>query len=191
MVSFGKGPLKPRLEAAIRSLNAQIHRLDYEHQRIMERDRQIFGKIVDAYTRHDMTHATMYANELAEIRKMAKMLMQSRLALEQIVMRLSTVTEIGELVVTLTPAMSVIKTIRAGISKVLPEAERELSEIGNLINNIIIDAGQWGTLSITFEAANDEAQKILAEAAAVAEQRMSEHFPSLPTGLRSDEESKV
>lgn len=189
---LGKGPLKLRLETAIRSLNAQIQRLDLEHQRVMERDRQIFGKIVDAYTRHDLTHATMYANELVEIRKMAKMLMQSRLALEQIVMRISTVTEIGELVVTLTPAMSVIKTIKQGISRVLPEAERELGEVGNLINNIIIDAGQMGSLSITFEAASDEAQKILAEAAAIAEQRMSESFPSLPSGLgRRDEETKA
>jgi len=180
-------PLKPRLEAAIRSLQSQINKLDMAHAKLVERDRQLFAKIVEAYTRHDMDHANVYANELAEIRKMAKMLMQSRLALEQIVVRLSTVKDLGDIVVTLAPALGVVRDVKQGITTVLPEAERELGEIGSLLSGILVDAGQMGGLTINFGAASEDAQKILAEAAAVAEQRMKEKLPVLPASLPSIE----
>lgn len=177
------GPLKPRLDAAIRSLQMQIHKLDIANQRFQERDRVIFSKIVDAYSRHDMDHAKIYANELAEIRKMSKMLMQSKMALEQIVMRLSTVTELGDIVATLAPAMGVIKTVKSGISSLLPEAEKELGDISTILSSILVDAGQTAGLSINFETANEDAIKILNEAAAVAEQRVKEKLPELPAGI--------
>jgi division protein CdvB (Snf7/Vps24/ESCRT-III family) len=183
------GPLKPRLEAAVRSIQLQMQKLDIANQRFQERDRIMFSKVVDAYSKHDLDHAKIYANELAEIRKMSKMLMQARMALEQIVMRLSTVTELGDIVVTLAPAMGVIKNVRAGISTLLPEAERELGDISTLLSGILVDAGQSSGLSLNFESANEDAQKILGEAAAVAEQRVKEKFPELPAGIAAGEKA--
>mgnify|MGYP003302988391 CR=1 FL=1 len=75
----------------------------------------------------------MYANELAEVRKMNKMVTQSKLALEQIALRLNTVSELGDVVVTLTPAMGVIKNIQSGVMNILPEAEHEISEINGFL----------------------------------------------------------
>ncbi|MCQ5377095.1 MAG: Snf7 family protein, partial [Candidatus Methanomethylicia archaeon] len=138
---------------------------------------------------HDMDHAKIYANELAEIRKMSKMMIQARMALEQIVMRLSTVTELGDIVVTLAPAMGVIKNVKAGISQLLPEAERELGDISTMLSGILVDAGQSGGLSLNFESANEDAQKILGEAAVVAEQRVKEKFPELPAGVSAGEKT--
>ena len=177
------GPLKPRLDAAIRALQLQIQKLDIANQKFQERDRTIFSKIVDAYSRHDMDRAKIYANELVEIRKMSKVLMQSRMALEQIVMRLSTVTELGDIVATLAPAMGVIRSVKTGISTLLPEAERELGDISTILSSILVDAGQTAGLSLNFETANEDAMKILNEAAAIAEQKFKEKFPELPTGV--------
>jgi len=174
------GPLKPRLDAAIRALQLQIQKLDIAYQRFQERDRMIFNKIVDAYSRHDMDRAKIYANELAEIRKMTKILMQSRMALEQIVMRLSTVTELGDIVATLAPAMGVIKSIKTGISTLIPEAEKELGDISTILSSILVDAGQTAGLTLNFETANEDAMKILNEAAAIAEQKFKEKFPEIP-----------
>jgi division protein CdvB (Snf7/Vps24/ESCRT-III family) len=162
------GPLKPRLDMAIRRIELQVQRLDQASERFSERDKKIFAKIVEAYTKHDMARANVFANELAEIRKMEQMLMHGRLALEQIVLRLRTVSELGDIVTTLAPAVGVL---------------RELGQIGNLLNGIMIDAGQSTGLTINFESANEDAQKILAEASSVAEQRIKEKFPELPTGI--------
>ncbi len=177
------GPLKPRLDMAIRRIELQVQRLDQANERFSERDRKIFARIVDAYTKHDMARANVFANELAEIRKMEKMIMHGRLALEQIVLRLRTVSELGDIVTTLAPAVGVLSTVRNGMSSIFPEAERELGQIGSLLNGIMIDAGQSTGLTINFESANEDAQKILTEASSVAEQRIKEKFPELPAGI--------
>jgi len=179
------GPLKPRLDFAVRRIELQVQRLDKASERFSERDKSIFARIVDAYSKHDMPRANVFANELAEIRKMEKMIMHARLALEQIVLRLRTVSELGDVVTTLTPAVSVLRSVRSGMSSIFPEAERELGSIGNLLNGIIIDAGQSSGLTINFESANEDAQKILTEAATVAEQKIKDKFPELPAGLPS------
>jgi len=177
------GPLKPRIDFAIRRLDLQIQRLDKASDRFTDRDKSIFTRIVDAYSKHDMTRANVFANELAEIRKMEKMIMHARLALEQIVLRLRTVSELGDVVSTLAPAVGVLRTVKSGMASVFPEAERELGQIGTLLSGIIVDAGQSTGLTLNFEAVNEDAQKILNEAASVAEQKIKEKFPELPAGL--------
>jgi len=179
------GPLKPRLDFAVRRIELQVQRLDQATDRFTERDKSIFVRIVEAYTKHDMPRASVFANELAEIRKMEKMIMHARLALEQIVLRLKTVSELGDVVTTLAPAVGVLRTVKAGMASIFPEAERELGQIGNLLSGIIIDAGQSTGLTINFETANEDAQKILTEAATVAEQKIKEKFPELPAGIPS------
>lgn len=174
------GPLKPRIEQAIRQIHLQVAKLDATSGKLKDRDATIFSKVVSAIQKHDMSHASVFANELAEIRKMNKMVTQARLALEQIVLRLNTVQELGDIVVTLTPAMSVIRSVKAGLVSVLPEAEHEIGEISGLLSSILVDAGQLGGYTLNFEAANEDAEKILGEASAVAEQRMKEKFPELP-----------
>jgi len=132
-----------------------------------------------------MSRANVFANELAEIRKMEKMIMHARLALEQIMLRLRTVSELGDVVSTLGPAIGVLRTVKAGMVNIFPEAERELGQIGDMLSGIIMEAGQSTGTSINFEATNDDAQKILSEAAAVAEQKVKEKFPELPAGIPS------
>ncbi|MEM3704221.1 MAG: Snf7 family protein, partial [Candidatus Bathyarchaeia archaeon] len=164
------GPLKPRLDMAARRIELQINKLDQASERFSQRDKSLFAKVVDAYAKHDMEHAKVFANELAEIRKMEKMIMNARLALEQIVLRLRTVTELGDVLTTLAPAVGVLKSVRTGLASFLPEADSELSEVGDMLSSIIMEAGQTTGLTINFETANEDAQRILTEAAAVAEQ---------------------
>ncbi|MBS7616345.1 Snf7 family protein [Candidatus Bathyarchaeota archaeon] len=177
------GPLKPRLDMAVRRIELQIQKLDQASERFSQRDKSIFARIVDAYTKHDMARANVFANELAEIRKMERMIMQARLALEQIVLRLRTVSELGDVVSTLGPAVGVLRAIKTGMANIFPEAERELGEIGNLLSGIIVEAGQNTGISLNFDTANEDAQKILTEAAAVAEQRIKDKLPELPAGI--------
>jgi division protein CdvB (Snf7/Vps24/ESCRT-III family) len=179
------GPLKPRLDFAIRRIELQIQKLDQATERFSQRDKAIFARIVDAYTKHDTARANVFANELAEIRKMERLIINARLALEQIVLRLRTVSELGDVVSTLGPAVGVLRTVRAGLVSVFPEAENELGEIGNILSGIMIEAGQSSGMTLNFDTVNEDAQKILTEAATVAEQRIKEKFPELPAGIPS------
>jgi len=177
------GPLKPRIDLAVRRTELQIQKLDQATERFSERDKSMFAKVVEAYSKHDLAHANIYANELAEIRKMTKTVMNARLALEQVALRLKTATELGGMVATLAPVVGVLRNVRTAIAGVLPEAGRELEQIGTMLSGIIMDAGQITGLTLSFGAANEDAQKILTEAAAIAEQRIKEKFPELPAGV--------
>lgn len=175
--------LKPRLDRAINRLDGQIQRLDQTSNRLSERDKAIFAKIVDAYSKHDTQHANAFANELTEIRKTEKIVMNARLALEQITLRLRTVTELGDMVYTLGPIIGVLGSVRTAITGVLPDAGRELDQIGTELTGIIGDAGQMTGLSVNFAAPSDDAQKILTEAASIVEQRTKDQLPELPTAV--------
>ena len=177
------GPLKPRLDFAVRRIELQVQKLDQATERFGQRDKTIFARIVDSYTKHDTARANVFASELAEIRKMEKLIINARLALEQIVLRLRTVSELGDVVSTLGPAVGVLRSVRAGLVSVFPEAENELGEIGNMLSGIMIEAGQGSGMTLNFDTVNEDASKILTEAATVAEQRVKDKFPELPAGI--------
>ncbi|HLC01043.1 MAG TPA: Snf7 family protein [Candidatus Bathyarchaeia archaeon] len=177
------GPLKPRLDFAVRRIELQVQKLDQATDRFSQRDKAIFARIVDAYTKHDTARANVFANELSEVRKMERLIINARLALEQIVLRLRTVSELGDVVSTLGPAVGVLRSVKAGLVSVFPEAESELGEIGNMLSGIMIEAGQGSGMTLNFDSVNEDASKILNEAATVAEQRIKEKFPDLPPGM--------
>ena len=179
------GPLKPRLNMAVRRIEMQVQKLDQATDRFSKRDTSIFARIVDAYTKHDMARANVFANELAEIRKMEKMIMHARLALEQIVLRLRTVSELGDVVSTLGPAIGVLRAVKTGMANIFPEAESELGQIGDILSGIMMEAGESQGMTINFQSTGEDAQKILTEAAAVAEQKVKDKFPELPAGIPS------
>ena len=107
-----QSPLKPRIEDAQKKLEIQISKLDNISVKTIEKDQVVFKRIVQAVQNHEVQYAKVLSGELAQIRKMGKMVNSAKLALEQIHLRLNTITELGDVVVTLSPAMSVIKGIQ-------------------------------------------------------------------------------
>ena len=183
-------PLKPRLDFAVRRIELQVQKLDQATDRFSQRDKAIFARIVDAYAKHDSARANVFANELAEVRKMSKLIMNAKLALEQITLRLRTVSELGDVVSTLGPAVGVLRSVRSGLVSVFPEAENELGEIGNMLSGIMIEAGQGSGMTLNFDTVNEDASKILVEAATVAEQKIKDKFPDLPPGMPATPQSE-
>jgi len=176
-------PLKSQIDLANRQIRLLISQLDNTVNRIKQRDSTIFKNVVSSLAKHDTQHAAVYANELAEVRKMGKMVTQAQLAMEQISLRLGTITDLGEIASTLAPAVSVIKNMKEGLRMALPEADKEIGEISGLLSSVLVDASTTGGLSLNFNAANEDAQKVLEEASIVAEQRMKESFPEIPEGV--------
>jgi division protein CdvB (Snf7/Vps24/ESCRT-III family) len=181
------GPLKPRLDALMRQMQIVMAKLDTSMAKIRERDSALFIKTVSALQKHENQRASMMANELAEVRKIGKMVTQSKLALEQVSLRFSTIKELGDIVTTLAPATSIIRNVKQDIASFMPDAEGEMGEVSTLLSGILVEAGSMGGYSLNFETANEEAEKALSEAAAVAESRMREKFPDIPHSVSSEE----
>ena len=186
---FPEPPLKRKIDLARTRLKMQVDRLDQVTTRLMERDKKIFEKVVDAFTKHEMDRATLYANELAELRKMGKIILFSKLSLEKVLLRLETIRDVGDLMVAMAPVIGVVRAVKSGLAGILPDAERELGELADVLSGLVADVGELTGHSPTLEA-SEEARKILEEAMAIAEQRMREKLPEIPaTGaLVSDKE---
>lgn len=155
-------------------------RLDQTIAKLKEKDHALFSSVVVSVQKNDNARANMLANELTEIRKMKNIVMQAKLALEQITLRLSTVTELGDLAATLTPALNTIKNVRPGLASLVPDAEQEIGEISGLLSGLMVEAGQVNPHQISIETTNEEAELVLQQAAAMAEQRERSKYPDVP-----------
>ena len=176
----GPQPMRPQIQKATQQLTGEVNRLDQAMNRLKQRETSIFKKTVTAVQAHDQESSKAYSNELAEVRKMQKIVTQSKIALEQITTRLQTVTDIGDFASTIAPAIGVIKNVRATLGEAMPDAQGALGEIGAQLNSIMVDVGQI-TGTTFYQAENsDEANRILAEASAIAEKRMAETLPEVP-----------
>jgi division protein CdvB (Snf7/Vps24/ESCRT-III family) len=174
-------PLKPRIEEAQKKLQLQITKLDTISIKMDSKDQLIFKRVVQAVQNHEIQYAKVLSAELAQIRKMSKMVNSAKLALEQIHLRLNTITELGDVVVTLSPAMSVIKGIQNGLTSMMPEADHSLSQISDLLGGILADSAQIPAAEINnSKVMSEDSIKIIEEATAIVEQSMKEKFPDLP-----------
>jgi division protein CdvB (Snf7/Vps24/ESCRT-III family) len=177
----GPQPLRPQIQKATSQLQQEIHRLDRSMDRLKQREQSIFKKTVTAVQQHDEQTSKAYSNELAEVRKMAKIVTQSKIALEQITTRLQTVTDIGDFTSTLAPAIGVIKNVRSSLGTAMPDAQSALGDIGASLSSLMTDVGGLTGGNFFTPESSEEAEKIMAEAAAVAEKRMSDSFPEVPS----------
>ena len=181
-------PLKPRIEEAQKKLQIQISKLDSISFKLQEKDKVIFNRIVNAMQNHDSHYGKLLSGELSQIRKTNKMVNSAKLAFEQIQLRLNTMTELGDVVVTLSPAMSVIKGIQGGLKTMLPEADQSFGQISELLGGIMSGSSQIPTVEIesrdlTFD---EEALKIIEEASAIVEEDTRDKFPDLPLSSPAD-----
>ena len=181
-VTQSQTPLKPRIEEAQRKLQIQVSKLDSISNKLQEKDKVIFSRIVNAMQNHDSHYAKVLSGELSQIRRTNKMVTSAKLAFEQIQLRLNTMTELGDIVVTLSPAMSVIKGIQGGLKTMLPEADQSFGQISDLLGGIMSGSSQMaatevGTKELTFD---EEAIKIIEEASAIVEEDTRDKFPDLP-----------
>jgi division protein CdvB (Snf7/Vps24/ESCRT-III family) len=189
-VTQSQTPLKPRIEEAQRKLQVQISKLDAISSKMQEKDRVIFNRIVNAMQNHDSHYAKVLSGELSQIRRTNKMVNSAKLAFEQIQLRLNTMTELGDVVVTLSPAMSVIKGIQSGLKTMLPEADQSFGQISELLGGIMSGSSQIptteiGSRELTFSG---EAVKIMEEASAIVEEDTRDKFPDLPLSSSADRE---
>lgn len=182
-----QGALKPRIQTAVNKLQVQISKMDSMLGKLHERDAQLFQRIVTAMQQHNTTTSRVLSNELAEIRKVTKMLGNARMALEQVQLRLTTIHDLGDAMVAIGPAMSTMKGLKSSLGRFMPEADSELNSMTQTLNGLMMDSLAGDSFSMDSDISSEETDKILQEASAVAEQQIGDKFPSVPsqTGLPS------
>ncbi len=188
---FQNKPVRDRISSAIYRLRTQQNRLELASLKMQQRDKELFRKCVDAQLSKDSARASMYAEECAEIRKIAKVTLQCQLALERGGFRLEAALEFGDLAHNMLPVAGVVRTLKTQISGIMPEVSSELGMISEMLGDIVIQAGTSTPGVFNAEVTSSEAQGIMNEASAIAEQKMKEKFPEIPPAASSTYREKT
>ena len=184
-----QGALKPRIQTAVTKLQGQTSKMDVMLTRLHERDQQLFARIVTSMENHDTSASKVLSSELAEVRKVSRMLGNARTSLEQVQIRLSTIHDLGDAMISIGPAMSTMKGLKSSLSSFMPEADSELNSMTETLNGLMVDSLSNDTFTMESDVVNEETDAILQEASAVAEQQTDEKFPSIPTTTPSGQSS--
>ena len=191
-----QGALKPRIQTAVNKLQGQTSKMDVMLTKLHERDQQLFDRIVTATQSHDTSTSRVLSSELAEVRKVSRVLGSARNSLEQVQLRLTTIHDLGDAMIAIGPAMSTMKELKPTMSKFMPEADSELNSMTETLNGLMVDSLPGDSFEMeSGNAMNEETNAILQEAEAVASQQTDEKFPSIPTmtptGLPSQTQSNT
>ena len=172
--------LKSRIGDAEKKLECQILRLTQVHSKLKQNHDHIFKKIVDAKLIHDESRARTYALELQEIKKVKNKIAGAKLAMEQIKLRLGTVSELGDIVVTLSPCMSLIKGLAPSISGLLPQINESMRDLPNMFEDLLADSSLSTESIMQPYEGNADTEAILNEAQHTLEGRTRTTIPEAP-----------
>ena len=182
---------KKKLEEAVRSIQTQIHSLDNLLLRLKERDKHIFSEVIRCIKLRNKKKASIYANELTQIRNLIKQVIFAKLALERICIRINTITDAGDVAAALAPAVSAVRSVQDIIREVVPQAEEGFTEISTLLNSILVDASANEGFQLDIKTANADAEQIIEEATKVAEEELKAKFPEVPHEFLIREDDKI
>jgi len=176
--------LKNKMYDAGKKMESQILRLEQTHTKLKQNYDHIFKKIVECKrngNNENESRAKTYAIELQEIKKAKNKIAEAKLAMEQIKLRLSTVSELGDIVVTLSPCMSLIKGLAPSISTLMPQMHTSMEDLSNMFGDMLTDSSLSQESMTPAYQGNTDTDAILQEAHDVIEGKTRTAMPEPPT----------
>ena len=178
-------PIKNRIDFAQKKLQVQITKLSGITENLQTKHDTIFEKIVNAQRNNNSSYAQAYASELTQVRKMKNMISGAKLSLEQVKLRLDTVSELGDIVVTLSPCMSIIKGLSPSLSGIMPGANASMQNLSQILGDVMSGSsvGMDDNFSVGAET-NSDTLAILEEAHNIIAGQTKSSIPEIPTSLK-------
>ncbi|MCS7142650.1 MAG: hypothetical protein NZ920_02480 [Aigarchaeota archaeon] len=183
------GAFKTKLNYILTGLSSYIHRLDVKYKELEVRGKEYFENCVNALKSNDRERAVLYASEIAELRKIAKIILHILLMLEQVKIRVETVMELSEMFGLISTLKGLISKVMGEMQRIAPETANQLSDLSRQIDELVTmsNVGKVGE-PMNVEL-SDEAAKIVEEAKIVAAEMLERSFPEAP--LLNDVERRV
>ncbi|MCS7110233.1 MAG: hypothetical protein NZ956_02030 [Candidatus Caldarchaeum sp.] len=172
---------KGRVEKAVTTLNAHIERLNNKYREMLARSREYFERTVEALQAKDDEKAKIYASEIAEIKKLAGIVLHSQLVLLQVKIRLESILELGEALSLIRPLAAMLENVVDEIKDVAPEASENLRSLMGMIDDFMSSAGVYvEPVSDRVAETSEEASFVLEQARRIAAEKILQSFPEAP-----------
>ncbi|MDG6988787.1 MAG: hypothetical protein JRN21_05605 [Nitrososphaerota archaeon] len=203
--------IKPKLASTIKEIEYHRKELENLRGRLEQRRKALFDTTVRAMLSKDQTKATIYANEWAELRKVGKVVYASELALVQVVLRLESIVDVGDVMAHMSMAFKVLSKINKTVQGLAPSLDQASTQISDALNETMVG---MGTISpdIHLNIRTDSGEELVEQARKLAEERAEEmkrtlrvsprliqreapeiqqRIPLLAAGGDEDEESQI
>ncbi|UCH02526.1 MAG: hypothetical protein JSV20_01685 [Candidatus Bathyarchaeota archaeon] len=182
---------KEKAVMAIHKLETALNKLRQTTEGLKRKDKKLFNKCIEARIAKNNVRATIYANECAQVRKMARLIIYSELAIEKAIVRLNTIGEISDVMVAMAPIAEVVRETKGRISGIIPSVAGKLDEVTNMLNRSVVEMSTSQSPKSNKLKYGSNVAKILEEANEAAENRIREKFPDLPLDLKGLEPTQI
>jgi division protein CdvB (Snf7/Vps24/ESCRT-III family) len=175
-----KKPVSELIMETTRELGKCYSRLELASSKLSKRDEDLFEACSFYMGKGNKTRATVYANEIAEIRKVLTFTQHTQLAVERAILRLDTLKVVSPTLESLEGAFSDVKNALGLVANVMPSITPEMSRLTNVVDEIL--TGTQFTLDEYTPAIvlDESAETILHDAADIAEQELKTRIPEPP-----------
>ena len=185
-----EGPLKPRMDTGVNVVRRQRGALDRMVSKLESRDRALLGKVAAAQGRRDMHTARVLAGELSELRKAKRIMLMAGLSLEKVEIRLSGYVGLGDAVAVIAPTIHLMKRLGASLGRFIPEADTEMNQMAETLNTFMSKTTGGDAFSVD-PSSDEDTQRIMQEAAAVAGKSVESRFPTTPAETQDSRLSRL
>ena len=173
-------PLKPKINHIQCRINNEKIKLQTIFNELKIQDEEVMKKLVISIKENNIQYSSLISSELNGIRKTSRAVWTTKIVLDNLYSQICSVSSFKDLVETITPSLTVVKSIRSLLTPYIRESEHEFKNISDLLCDVLFNAGQIGGHLINFKIANDTALNIIDEALFKAENKIKTEFLPIP-----------
>ena len=165
--------VKGKIASTIKEIELHRRELESMRGRLAQRRKLLYDTTVRALTAKDKSKANVYANEWAELRKVAKVVYASELALTQVILRLESINEVGEVISHMSTAFKVLRKVSKTVQGLVPALDQASEEINNTLTETMAEIGNV-TPSISLNLQTESGEELVEQARRYAEEQAEE-----------------
>ena len=152
--------------------------------KLTRRDKVLFKTCAKALQEKNTERAAIFANELAEIRKLTKVIYHTQILVERIILRLETLKEFNSAFADLRPVLNNLQSVTKSLSSFMPQMAFEMERVNETIFEVMsmskIDTSK---LEVPTDVKTPGGEEVLAEVAEFLEEKITEKLPEPPTSV--------
>jgi division protein CdvB (Snf7/Vps24/ESCRT-III family) len=168
-----KDDIKPKISSTIKEIELHRRELENLHLKLDQRRKSLFETTVKAMMAKDKSKAAVYANEWAELRKVGKVVYASELALTQVVLRLESIVDVGDVMSHMTTAFRVLRKVNRTVQGLIPSLDQASDEISSALTETMAEMGNVSP-TIHLNIQTESGEELVEQARKLAEERAEE-----------------
>ncbi len=169
----GDENVRPKVASTIKEIELHRRELENLRSRVEQRRKQLYDTTVKAMVAKDRSKAVVYANEWAELRKVGKVVYASELALTQVILRLESIVDVGDVMSHLSMAFKVLRRVNKTVQGLVPSLDQASSEITNTLTETMAEMSSMSP-NFSMNVSTESGEELVEQARKFAELRAEE-----------------